>query len=99
MVPLDPPQWVSQNAPPPAGQSLGQVALVSPLSQTPLPHLLTAWQSPVAEQAVPAPQVPQLPLHPSLPHCLPLQAGTQAPQAPQLLHSPAHVASQAVPQQ
>ena len=60
--------------------------------------LQTHW--PLALQLSPAPQVPQLPLHPSPPHCLPEQLGTQpethSPLALQL--SPAGQEPQVPPQ-
>lgn len=71
-------------------QSLGQLEQDSPTAvvQTPSPqtgpegmHML------VEEQAVPTGQLPQLPPQPSLPHCLPVQLGTQVGwQRPDALH-------------
>jgi hypothetical protein len=49
---------------------------VSPGSTVPLPQVDT--QAPLALQLRLLPQVPQVPPQPSLPHCLPLQLGTQA---------------------
>lgn len=70
----------TQPALPAAGQSLGQEPLVSPLSHTPLPHLLVAVHTPALLQVVPVPQVPHVPPQPSDPQVLPVHCFVQTVQ-------------------
>jgi hypothetical protein len=62
---------------PPHRQSPGHVAQFSPPEQTPSPQLTLATHWPVALQLWPVGHIPQLPLQPSGPHCLPLHALVQ----------------------